>query len=136
MAESAFAGTVQQLKREIAALESQLSRARNALRLLGGDEGGKSVEVSPKTPRTGLEVMTKVLEGVNLSLQGVVVTDALVKVVRQTPGMTRRQVLDAAVPLMETTSKNPRKTAAARLGQLLKTKGRIVMREGKVYPVG
>lgn len=135
MAENAFAGTVQQLKREIASLESQLSRARNALRLLSGTEDTE-IARTPAPASTGFAKTLEVLTALNATLERVNVTEALIRVVKQTPGLTKAEVLRQVVPHMATVSASPRKTASARLGQLLKTKGRLVMREGKVYPVG
>lgn len=121
MADSVFAGSVQQLKREIATLRSQLEVAERALALLE----------SPINPL--LSVNPKMFGAIAEALGDLrSVTDAVIEAVRNSEGMERSQVVNAAIPLMATKSADPRKNAGTRLGQLI-AEGRLVERDGKVY---
>lgn len=120
MVADAKAGAVAHLKQYIGELKSDLASAERAL-----------ADLEPGASR--VPQMARIPKAVPITdVMGLTVTDAVIQAVRNMEGLTRSEVIDAAVPLMATLSQDPRKNAGTRLGQLI-ADGRLVERDGKVY---
>lgn len=61
-------------------------------------------------------------------------TERLLQVIQDTPGLIYREVLNGAEKGLVTNSNNPRRSLGSTLGSLVK-KGKILKRQGKYYPV-
>ena len=117
------------LRERIAELKLKLENAEAFLASLGGSAERKASRTS------GPRLRPKKKAAAAPRAQGgtLTVTEAVMQVVRARPGIGRREVVDRAEPLMDSASRDPRKTAGTRLGQLIKD-GKLIESEGGVYP--